>query len=349
MSEYEIRDSIGTAKGLDASEQPAGGGEVFRHSKKRHETRTNTALHVVLAVICVVWLVPFVFLVCQSFRSFQTESGGMVDYVWPREGLSMDNYKALFIKGFNAKNYTITNMNDEAVKQAAIEKFNGDFTRDFTQGFVPWWLGSLGIAAVTALVITGAIVLLKREADRSDAVAGRRWLILFVILQAVFIPFLLVVSGIRSAEFTGTQGILKVFLSMFLFIGFGAVAGHVYLKQDARLLREIPGYPQESAWAWVKRAAVLFLELTALLLVLLCYIRPNDNSQYITWYGNTLTIALFVSVIQTVIVLSVSYTLSRIRFKGRKLLMNVVLVLGMFPGFLTMVVLYFILRDLGLT
>ena len=73
------------------------------------------------------------------------------------------------------------------------------------------------------------------------------------------------------------------------------------------------------------------------------------NSDYVGWYGNTLTIALFTAVIQTVIVLSVSYALSRLRFKGRKLIMNVVLVLGLFPGFLSMITLYFLLKSLGMT
>ena len=49
------------------------------------------------------------------------------------------------------------------------------------------------------------------------------------------------------------------------------------------------------------------------------------------------------------IVLSVSYALSRMRFRGRRLIMNLILVLGMFPGFLTMICLYFLLRTLGLT
>jgi len=76
---------------------------------------------------------------------------------------------------------------------------------------------------------------------------------------------------------------------------------------------------------------------------------PMVASQYVRWYGNTLIIALFVSVLQTVIQLSVSYALSRLRFRGRKLIMNAVLVLGLFPGFLTMITLYFLLRQLGLT
>ncbi len=75
----------------------------------------------------------------------------------------------------------------------------------------------------------------------------------------------------------------------------------------------------------------------------------DPSSDFLRWYSNTIIIALFCSVLQTFMVLSVSYTLSRLRFKGRKLIMNVVLVLGMFPGFLTMIILYFLLRQLGLT
>ena len=67
------------------------------------------------------------------------------------------------------------------------------------------------------------------------------------------------------------------------------------------------------------------------------------------WYRNTLITALCVSVLQTVIVLCMSYTLSRFRFKLRKPLMKFMLVLGLFPGMLTMIILYRVLKDLGLT
>ena len=75
----------------------------------------------------------------------------------------------------------------------------------------------------------------------------------------------------------------------------------------------------------------------------------GDQSKFVRWYLNTLTIALFVAVLQTLVVICVSYALSRMRFKGRKGLMNIWLVLGMFPGFLTMICLYFLLKTLGLT
>ena len=73
------------------------------------------------------------------------------------------------------------------------------------------------------------------------------------------------------------------------------------------------------------------------------------ETNFLKWYLNTLIIALANAVLQTVIVLCVSYALSRMRFKGRKLLMNIMLVLGMFPGFLSMIATYFILKLFGLT
>ena len=143
--------------------------EKYLRSKKEHEKRVNRTIYVVLVIMSVIWLAPFVFLVLQSFRSYLTESGGMVDYVIPHH-FSLDNYRFLF-----------------------------------------------------------------------------------------------------------------------------------------------------------------------------------EDGLFFRWYGNTLIIALFCAVIQTGMVLSVSYALSRMRFKGGKLFMNVVLVLGMFPGFLTMIALYFLLKQLGLT
>lgn len=75
----------------------------------------------------------------------------------------------------------------------------------------------------------------------------------------------------------------------------------------------------------------------------------SKDCQFFRWYGNTLIIATFVSILQTIFVLMVSYALSRMRFKGRELLMRFWLILGMFPGFLTMICLYFLLKQFGLT
>ncbi len=75
----------------------------------------------------------------------------------------------------------------------------------------------------------------------------------------------------------------------------------------------------------------------------------DGGTNYLRWYLNTLIIAFCVSILQTIIVLCVSYALSRMRFKGRTFLMRFWLILGMFPGFLTMICLYFLLKQIGLT
>ena len=73
------------------------------------------------------------------------------------------------------------------------------------------------------------------------------------------------------------------------------------------------------------------------------------KSDFTHWYLNTFIIALVNAVLQTVIVLCMSYTLSRFRFKLRGALMRFMLILGMFPGMLTMIILYRVLKDLGMT
>ena len=77
--------------------------------------------------------------------------------------------------------------------------------------------------------------------------------------------------------------------------------------------------------------------------------RKLFSSDFTRWYTNTFIISVFTALFQTVIVLCMSYTLSRFRFKMRKPLMRFMLVLGFFPGMLTMIILYRVLKDLGLT
>ena len=73
------------------------------------------------------------------------------------------------------------------------------------------------------------------------------------------------------------------------------------------------------------------------------------TTDFTRWYTNTFIAALITALIQTIIVLCMSYTLSRFRFKMRKPLMRFMLILGMFPGMLSMIILYRVLKDLGLT
>lgn len=66
-------------------------------------------------------------------------------------------------------------------------------------------------------------------------------------------------------------------------------------------------------------------------------------------FMNTLIIAIFSCIISTFFVLSVSYCMSRLRFKVRKPFMNIAMILGLFPGFMSMVAVYYILKIMGLS
>lgn len=76
------------------------------------------------------------------------------------------------------------------------------------------------------------------------------------------------------------------------------------------------------------------------------YVKLFTETDFPRWFLNTFIIALATCILQTIIVLCMSYTLSRLRFKSRKFLMNFMLILGMFPGMLSMIILYNVLKDM---
>ena len=82
------------------------------------------------------------------------------------------------------------------------------------------------------------------------------------------------------------------------------------------------------------------------------YIRLFTDTSVLNFpqmFKNTLIIAIFSCILSSFYVLSASYCLSRLRFKLRKPYMNMAMILGLFPGFMSMIAVYFILKALGLT
>ena len=76
---------------------------------------------------------------------------------------------------------------------------------------------------------------------------------------------------------------------------------------------------------------------------------PDPNVvNFPQWFMNTFIIAIFSCIISTLAVLMVSYAFSRLRFKARKPLINVGMILGMFPGFMTMIAIYYLMKAMGL-
>ena len=232
----EVDIVVDEAKGVIREVEP----EKKLRSKKGHERRVNASIYAILIAMSVIWLCPFVFLVLQSFRSYASEAGGMVNYIVPKQ-FSLDNYIFLF--------------------QGAAFSFK------------------LLVKDVPAIILT-------------------------------------------------------------VLTNLGGLAAIV------SCLVRTPKHPLDPAKGNFKAAALILLGLLALNAVR-CV--DSSNCDFVRWFITALTIALFCAIIQPLLQLSVSYALSRMRFKGRKLLMNVCLVLGMFPGFLTMIVLYYLLKMLGLT
>ena len=74
----------------------------------------------------------------------------------------------------------------------------------------------------------------------------------------------------------------------------------------------------------------------------------NDKFPFGKWFMNTLIVAIFSCAFSTLLVLMVSYAFSRLRFKSRKTFLNLGLILGMFPGFMSMVATYNIMDIIGL-
>lgn len=75
----------------------------------------------------------------------------------------------------------------------------------------------------------------------------------------------------------------------------------------------------------------------------------NDSFPFARWFINTLVVAIFSCIISTFITVAIAYSLSRIKFKYRNGFLKLALVLNMFPGFMSMIAIYYILKALDLT
>ena len=75
----------------------------------------------------------------------------------------------------------------------------------------------------------------------------------------------------------------------------------------------------------------------------------TDTMNFPRMFMNTFVIAIFACLISTFFVLAVSYCLSRLKWKMRKPYMNMGMVINLFPGFMGMVAVYFLLKAMGLT
>ncbi len=69
---------------------------------------------------------------------------------------------------------------------------------------------------------------------------------------------------------------------------------------------------------------------------------------FVYWFRNTLFVSACTLVLSTLLNLSVAYVMSKLHFKLRKPFLNVAIILGLFPGFMSMIAIYYILVALNL-
>lgn len=74
----------------------------------------------------------------------------------------------------------------------------------------------------------------------------------------------------------------------------------------------------------------------------------SDAFPFGQWFLNTLFVASATCVISTFINVAMAYSLSRIKFKHRNGFLKLALVLNMFPGFMSMIAVYYILKAFNL-
>lgn len=79
------------------------------------------------------------------------------------------------------------------------------------------------------------------------------------------------------------------------------------------------------------------------------FFRPDTVANFPAWFKNSMIIGIFSCLISTAFVLMVAYAMSCMRFRARKPLMSFSIILGMFPGVLSMIAIYFVMKLIGLS
>lgn len=75
----------------------------------------------------------------------------------------------------------------------------------------------------------------------------------------------------------------------------------------------------------------------------------NPSFPFGKWFSNTMIVSIASCLLSTAITISMAYVLSRLQFKMKKTFLKTALVLNMFPGFMSMIAVYYILKALNLT
>ncbi len=78
------------------------------------------------------------------------------------------------------------------------------------------------------------------------------------------------------------------------------------------------------------------------------FTRPDTAANFPAWFKNSMIVGVCCCIISTTFVVMVAYAMSCMRFKSRKGIMSFAIIAGMFPGVLSMIAVYFVMKQFGL-
>jgi arabinogalactan oligomer/maltooligosaccharide transport system permease protein len=214
------------------------------------------------------------------------------------------------------------------------------------------------VIALTTLSLIGAVFNFVKT-----SVKGMKIWQGIQVVNTAFWTFLL----FASKTILEKAGLQSGFMNKYLGIGFflGLIATYFALVYIMKVTQTNRGYIILTILGVIWMFPILWILLTALRaeqgyyvgyffphkLTFQNFIDLFSNQSVLPfgrWWLNTLIVAVCSCIINTLIILMTSFTLSRTRFKGRKGFMNVLMIIGMFPGFMSLIAVYNILKGLGL-
>lgn len=220
------------------------------------------------------------------------------------------------------------------------------------------WLVPLAFGTAMAAAVLAVINLLR------PSIPGAKLWVVLAALQTIAMTMLMFVS---KGMLDGMGVFTEAFLVKNLGIGYwlGLAASYVALVLSMKLAKVNTGYIVLTILAVIWLFPILWIVLTALRAESGFYVgyffpknftlnnfvelfKNVDVLPFGRWWVNTMIVAVCGCLINTSIVLGVAFILSRTRFKGRKVFMNILMIIGMFPGFMSMLAVYNILKGLGL-
>ena len=220
------------------------------------------------------------------------------------------------------------------------------------------WLMAAAVIFAVASAVIGIVNYVR------PSIWGTR---IWVIVDAILAIVLTVLLFASKSILDGSGALSEAFLVKYFGIGYwlSLVTSFVTLIFSMKTAKINTGYIVLTVLGVIWLFPILWMVLTSLRaeqgyyvgyfipkgLTFSNYVDLFNNPSVLPfgrWWVNTMIVAVCGCLINTSIVLATAFTLSRTRFAGRKTFMKVLMIIGMFPGFMSMIAVYNILKGIGL-